>query len=222
MGKATAKYAVTEGAIPILVGRHSATLTTAIAELPDGGASARFFECDATDETSMARLFEEIGPVDHIVVATSSGTPHVRPPSATLPLVDLATAQEVYKRLWAAYNAIHFASRYLRSGGTVTLISGASGRRPQAGWGIYGALHGAIEALGRAAAIELAPIRVNVISPGCLGVRPIRQLTHHYGQFDDLAAAVIAVTSNRAITSALLDVDGGESLGDWNGDPNAD
>jgi hypothetical protein len=61
----------------------------------------------------MARLVEEIGPIGDIVVAKSSGTPDARPPSATLPLVDLATAQAVYKKLWAAYNIIHFASRYL-------------------------------------------------------------------------------------------------------------
>ena len=167
----------------------------------------------------MQRVFKEADQVDHILAATSSGTGHVQPPSATIALVDLATAKAVYSRLWGAYNALHFAPRHVRPGGTVTIISGSSGRRPQFGFGVYGALHGGLEALARAAAIELAPLRVNVVSPGSLGMKPMRQLTHHFGRYEDLAAAVVALIANPAITGAVLDVDGGESLGTRSGEP---
>jgi NAD(P)-dependent dehydrogenase (short-subunit alcohol dehydrogenase family) len=216
MGLATARLAALEGAKVILVGRRKERLLAAVETIPEAAAS--FAVCDATDESDLRRVLTEVGPVDHLVTATSSGTPHVRPPAATLPLVDLGTAKAVYSRLWAAYNAVHLAPHHVRPGGSVTIVSGASSHRPTFGFGVYGALHGALEALGRAAAVELAPIRVNVVSPGSLGVKPMRQLTHHRGRFEDLGAAVVAVSSNPAITATLLDVDGGESLGTWSGE----
>jgi NAD(P)-dependent dehydrogenase (short-subunit alcohol dehydrogenase family) len=220
MGLATAKLAAAEGAHVILLGRRQETLESAIRQLPESSsAGVRFVVGDATDEAQMKRIFTQIGAVDHVVAATSSGTPQVKPPAATIPLVDLSAAYAVYSRLWAAYNVLHLASQYVL--GTVTIISGASARRPQFGYGIYGALHGALEALARAAAVELAPLRVNVVSPGCLGVPPMRQLAHHYGQFEDLASAVVALITNPAITATVLDVDGGESLGAWSGDSTA-
>jgi NAD(P)-dependent dehydrogenase (short-subunit alcohol dehydrogenase family) len=216
MGLATAKLAAVEGAHVILLGRRQETLERAVRQLPEGSASVRFVVGDATDEVQMKHIFTQIGAVDHVVAATSSGTPQVKPPAATIPLVDLSAAHAVYSRLWAAYNVLHLASQYVL--GTVTIISGASARRPQFGYGVYGALHGALEALARAAAVELAPLRVNVVSPGCLGVPPMDQLAHHYGQFEDLASAVVALITNPAITATVLDVDGGESLGTWSGD----
>ncbi|WP_394835585.1 SDR family oxidoreductase [Pendulispora rubella] len=214
MGRAIAAAAA--GARIVFLGRGEATLESARAALP--GVDLRTIVADATDEADVAKAFEAIGPVDHIVAATSSGTAGVAPPEATIPRVNLADAHAVYRRLWAAYNALHVGARVLRPGGSVTLISGASARRPTAGFGIYGALHAAIEGLARAAAVELAPLRVNVVSPGSIGVNPMRQLTHHHGRFDDLADAVLSVIRNPAVTSAVFDVDGGESLGTWSGE----
>jgi NAD(P)-dependent dehydrogenase (short-subunit alcohol dehydrogenase family) len=221
MGRATARLAALAGARLILVGRSAEALAAAIEELPAGSA-ARSIVGDATDDARLHAIFEEVGAVDHIVAATSSGTAHLQPPDATIPRTELATAKAVYSRLWAAYNALHFAPRYLRAGGSVTLISGSSAKRPQAGFGVYGAMHGAIEALARAAAIELAPLRVNVVSPGGIGIKPARQLAHHFNRFEDLAAGIIAVLTNPAITGAVLDVDGGEFLGTWSGEPARD
>lgn len=85
------------------------------------------------------------------------------------------------------------------------------------GYGLWGTLHGSIEALARSTALELAPIRVNVISPGGIGLRPDRQLSHHAGQPEDVAAMAIALMTNPAITNAVIDVDGGERLGAWSG-----
>jgi len=214
MGRAIAVAA--EGARIVLVGRRDASLESARAALP--GVDLRTLVGDATDEADVAKAFDATGPIDHVVAATSSGTARIAPPDATIPRVSLVDAQAVYSRLWAAYNALHVGARVLRPGGSVTLISGASARRPTAGFGIYGALHASIEGLARAAAVELAPLRVNVVSPGSIGVKPMRQLTHHQGRFEDLADAVLSVIRNPAITSTVLDVDGGESLGTWSGE----
>jgi NAD(P)-dependent dehydrogenase (short-subunit alcohol dehydrogenase family) len=116
MGLATARLAALEGATVILVGRRKERLVAAVETIPDGAAS--FAVCDATDESELRHALTEVGPVDHLVAATSSGTPHVRPPAATLPLVELATAKAVYSRLWAAYNAVHLAPDHVRRGGS--------------------------------------------------------------------------------------------------------
>jgi NAD(P)-dependent dehydrogenase (short-subunit alcohol dehydrogenase family) len=105
--------------------------------------------------------------------------------------------------------------------GSITVISGSSARRPGTGFGVWTALHGAIEALARAAALELAPLRVNVVSPGGIGLHPDRQLTEHRGAPEDIGQAVLALITNPAITNAVLDVDGGERLGVWSGEANA-
>jgi len=214
MGRSVARFALEAGIHPILVGRTEASLAQAAEEIGGGSDRVSYHTADALQILS---VFERVGQVDHIVTPTSSGTPQVKPPKATIPLVDVMLAQSVYSRLWAAYNVLHLAPRFVSPEGSITIVSGASARRPQQGFGIYGAMHGALEALARAAAIELAPIRVNTISPGCLGVQPIKQLNRHFGQYDDFGIAVLGVIANRAITAATLDVDGGESLGAWSG-----
>jgi NAD(P)-dependent dehydrogenase (short-subunit alcohol dehydrogenase family) len=137
--------------------------------------------------------------------------------ASSIPATDLDAFKAAQKRLWASYNAVHLAPRHLSSNGSVVLVSGSSGRRPGAGFGVWTALHGGIEALARAAAIELAPIRVNVVSPGGIGMRPDRQLAEHFGSADDVASAILALLTNPAVTGAVLDVDGGERLGTWSG-----
>jgi NAD(P)-dependent dehydrogenase (short-subunit alcohol dehydrogenase family) len=82
---------------------------------------------------------------------------------------------------------------------------------------VWGALHASIEGLARAAALDLAPLRVNVVSPGGIGLRPDRQLARHRGTLEDVGAAVLALLTNPAMTGAVLDVDGGERLGTWSG-----
>jgi NAD(P)-dependent dehydrogenase (short-subunit alcohol dehydrogenase family) len=70
----------------------------------------------------------------------------------------------------------------------------------------------------RPAALELAPIRVNAISPGGIGLTPDRQLAHHAGQPIDVAKMAIALMTNPAVTNTIVDVDSGERLGTWSGE----
>jgi len=80
---------------------------------------------------------------------------------------------------------------------------------------VWGTLHGSIEAM--AFCIGTSSIRINVVSPGGIGLRPDRQLSHHAGQPEDIAAMAIALMTNLAVTNAVVDVDGGERLGAWSG-----
>ena len=101
----------------------------------------------------------------------------------------------------------------MSSEGSITLTSGSSGRRPQTGFGVYATLHTALNGLATAAAIELAPLRVNAISPGGIGIGRTRQLIPHPGQARDFGAIAVALMVNPAITGTIVDVDGGEFLG---------
>lgn len=83
------------------------------------------------------------------------------------------------------------------------------------GYGVWGTLHRSIEALAKSATLELAPFRVNVISPGGIGLQPDRQLIPRIGQPEDIAKIAIALMTNLAMTGAVIDVDSGERLGNW-------
>jgi len=212
MGSAIARHAAAAGARVVVVGRDAVALSQAAAAI--GGATA--LVADAADAEGLAALIAA-GPFDHLVIATSAGTR-----ASSIPATSPEIARAGFGRFWLAYGLLHVAGTLLRRGGSVTIISGSSGRRPAAGFGFWSTLHGSIEALARAAAIELAPIRVNVVSPGGIGLRPDRQLSEHTGTPDDIGAASVALLANPAITNAMLDVDGGERLGRWSGSPAAD
>lgn len=211
MGAALARRIVDAGGEVVLAGRDEASLARVGGSL---GASARAVAVDATDAAEVEQLLVFSGQVDHVAVVMSSGGSG----ASSIPATDLTRFRGAFGRLWAAYNLLHLAPRLVVPTGSITLLSGSSARRPGAGFGVWTALHGAIEALARAAVIELAPMRVNVVSPGGIGLKPDRQLLEHAGAPDDIARAFYALITNPAITGAVLDVDGGERLGAWSGE----
>lgn len=207
MGLAVARYAASQGAEVIICGRDQQRLEQAAASIR-GKVYTR--PVDFTVSHDAERLLRDLSPLDHVVV-TASANAQATSITDTPPEV----AQAAFARFWLSYHVLHHAKPAVRPTGSITLLSGSSGRRPVAGYGVWGSLHGSIEALARSAALELAPIRVNVVSPGGIGIRTDRQLAHHRGQPEDVAAMVLAVIMNPAVTSAVLDVDGGERLGTW-------
>jgi NAD(P)-dependent dehydrogenase (short-subunit alcohol dehydrogenase family) len=211
MGAATAKLAGLHGAHVTLAGHDRQRLDRALTDLRGGTAAAAIdgVVADVEDPLDARRLLHGINGLDHIAVFTgSSGVP-----ASSVAATPLPVAQQAFGRFWASYNALQAAAGHLPPGGSVTLLSGSSSRRPVAGLAVWGTLHGAIEALARNAVLELAPVRVNTISPGGIGIGVDRQLTDHAGRAQDIAAMAIAVMANPAVTNALLDVDGGERLG---------
>jgi NAD(P)-dependent dehydrogenase (short-subunit alcohol dehydrogenase family) len=206
MGGAIAKRAAGLGATVILAGRDRDALEAEAGKL----AGAEVVVGDAVDPEGAATLFAASGHLDHIVVAISAGSR-----ASSITVTAPVDARAAYAKVWAAYNALHHAPMLLTSGGSVLLISGSSARRPGAGFGVWTGVHGAIESLARAAVLELAPIRVNVVSPGGIGLKPDRQLLPRLGTPDDIAQAALSLITNPAITGAVLDVDSGERLGTW-------
>ncbi|MDT3399527.1 SDR family oxidoreductase [Streptomyces sp. B1866] len=206
MGVATARAAQDAGAEVFLSSRSQERLDKALARLPE----VHGLIADPEDHQQADLLVRQAGPLDHIA-ALAGGAPSLARGIADTPV---HVAQRSFARFWLSYNLLQASIGTVREGGSVTLLSGASASRPSGGRGFWGSLHGAIEALGRNAAYELAPLRVNTVSPGGINVVPMNwQLLPHAGMAEDVASMVLAVMANPAVTGTVIDVDGGEFLG---------
>ena len=117
---------------------------------------------DVTDSASLKQLFETVGRFDHLVYTSG---PSVR--AKALIETDLNEAQDNFDvKLWGVLRAIQHALPFMHEQGSITLTSGQLGRKLAAGQFIKTGINAATEALGKQLAKELAPRRVNVISPG--------------------------------------------------------
>lgn len=209
MGQATARAVIHRSGTAILVGRSVENLERAASDL-DGQVETQL--ADVSDANVLEATLRS-AEADHIVVAISA-----KANASSIPETPVADAQAAFSRLWGTYVALHLAPKFLPKGGSVTLISGSSARTSAPGLGVWGALHGSIEALARAASFELAPIRVNTVSPGGIGLEPDRQLLEHRASPSDIGQAILSLILNPAVTGAVLDVDAGERKGHWSGD----
>src|ERR1700735_2939499 len=159
IGLATAQAAAREGAAVVIVSSRQARIDEALATLPK---NAEGRACDLTDEAAIKALFTDLGAFDHLVF-TAGETLQLGPLAET----DIATAREFFDlRYWGAYMAAKYGRPHIRKGGSIVFTSGLAGARPHAGWSLGASICMAMEGLTRALAVELAPIRVNIVCPG--------------------------------------------------------
>ncbi|MCF8968943.1 SDR family oxidoreductase, partial [Pseudomonas carnis] len=155
IGAAVAQAALARGAHVIVAGRRLA---------PGSDSGLRSEPVDVTDSASLKQLFETVGRFDHLVY-TSGPSVRAKPLIET----DLDEAQNNFDvKLWGALRAIQHALPFLHEQGSITLTSGQMGRKLATGQFIKTGINAATEALGKQLAKELAPRRVNVISPGVI------------------------------------------------------
>lgn len=160
IGLAVVEAAAREGAIPVVVSSNRAKVDAALARLP---AAATGHALDLRDEAAVRDLFEAVGAFDHLVFTAGE--------SLQLgPIADLSLEQArafFGLRYWGALTAAKYGAPKIRPGGSIVFTSGIAGARPpQAGWALGSSICGAMEGLTRALAIELAPVRVNIVVPG--------------------------------------------------------
>jgi NAD(P)-dependent dehydrogenase (short-subunit alcohol dehydrogenase family) len=221
IGLETARLARAEGADLILTGRNADRLQQVGLEL--GAASIAAF--DATDFTRLGRFFAELpGAVDHVLV-TGPG-----PYYAPLAEFEVAKARrEIEAHLLLPIEVARHAPGKVRPGGTLLFMGGTGGRRTAPGFAMIGALTAAGPALVRNLALELAPIRVNLIAAGFVDTPlsatllgegldarreqlrttlPIRRVVIPA----DVAALAVHLMTNTALTGATFDIDGGQQL----------
>lgn len=221
IGLATAKAANAEGANVIITGRSQARLDSALKEC---GANVRAVALDVAEEPAMRAFFAELKSVDHIFITAATvtiGGGLGRDTEAMRPNLDT--------RFWGSVYAAKYGAPKMPPDSSITLCSGTSAWRPLPGSGIGSASCGAVEALGRSLAVDLAPIRVNTIAPGLIDTPLISDVmgdnasammaqaakhlpARRVGRSEDIAHAVMFLMTNGYTTGITLTVDGGRTL----------
>jgi NAD(P)-dependent dehydrogenase (short-subunit alcohol dehydrogenase family) len=159
IGFEVAQQVAAQGGTPIIASSNADRVKQAVAAL-DGKAEG--YTLDLSNEQDIRHFFERIGEFDHLVF-TAGDTLQLNELVAT----DLDKARHAFElRYWAALAAIKYASTYIRNSGSIVLTTGVAGERPLKGWTLAASVCGAVVSLTRALAVELAPIRVNAVSPG--------------------------------------------------------
>ncbi len=223
IGEATAARLLGLGHEVVIVGRDPSRLEAARARLGRGVGAAC---ADATDRARVAAFYAQTGAFDHLVLcatgAAGSG------PFAELRMEDLRASYEA--KLIAQAQAAQLALPTLRRDGSITFVTAISARTAIPGTAGLAATNAAIEAMSRTLARELAPLRVNAVSPGVIETpfwdrvpEPTRSAildatakqlpVKRIGQPDDVARAIALVIENTFMTGTVLEVDGGARLG---------
>ena len=159
IGLAVAQQVVARAARAIIASSNAERVKQAVATL-DGKAEGHTL--DLSNERDIQNFFQRIGDFDHLVF-TAGDTLQLNELVAT----DLTEARRAFElRYWAVLAAVKYASPLIRRDGSIVLTTGVAGRRPHKGWTVAASVCGTIEALTRALAVELAPIRVNAVCPG--------------------------------------------------------
>jgi NAD(P)-dependent dehydrogenase (short-subunit alcohol dehydrogenase family) len=222
IGLATALAAAARGAVVTVTSRSGERVAQAVRRV---GGSARGEVVDLENEDDTKALCERLGAFDHLVY--TAGDELLLSPVAQL---DLAAARRAFEvRVFGALCAIKHAAARIRPGGSIVLTHGIAGARPSAGWAVGAAVCGAMDALTRALAVELAPVRVNAVSPGFVrtplwSAIPEAQrealfreagsklLMKRVGEAAELAEAYCYLMENTFTTGQTLVVDGGAVL----------
>ena len=221
IGLETARRARAEGAEVILTGRNAERLERAAAEVGARGTAA----FDATDPAALDRFFAGLpAQIDHVMV-TGPG-----PYYAPLAELDRDRAREDFDHhLWLAVAVAQHAVGRVRPGGTLIFMGGTGGRSRGPGMSLIGAGTAALPALIANLAVEVAPVRVNLIAAGFVdtplsatllgddlearreqlrATLPIRRVVGP----DDVAKLAVHLMTNTALTGATYDIDGGQQL----------
>ncbi|MEJ8639598.1 SDR family oxidoreductase [Streptomyces sp. NPDC006475] len=221
MGLETARRVRAAGGQVVMVGRNPERLEQAALDIEPLSTAA----FDAADTDRLQQFFQDLpGTVDHVL--STAGGPAYMP----LADMDLAEARRHFGDRLAMTIGIALHSRdKVRPGGTLLFIGGTGGRRPAVGMTITSAMTAALPALTANLALELAPIRVNLIAAGFVdtplsasllgdqlearreelrATLPIRRVVGP----EDVAALAVHIMCNEALTGATYDIDGGQQL----------
>ncbi len=221
IGLATALGLRDQGANVTVMSRSPQNLANATEVLGDGvGVVAQ----DVLDRDSMGVAFAELGPVDILVNAATGGS------RATGPFekMDLDGFQGSFRKLWGYVNSVHAVIPLLTDDGCIVLVSGSPARKCRPGMSAISSVGNAVEGFCRAIAVEIAPRRINVVSPGIidtpmfpmegearekfLSQATAGHLLERAGTAEEVASGILFAISNDFVTGSTIDVDGGALL----------
>ena len=219
MGAATARAAAQQGAAVLAAGRRPASER-------DSSDGVDHAEVDVTEESSVKALFEPLEAIDHLFVSASPGIP------GRLLEQDLTAARTfVDGKLLGSWTCARYGAPLIPAGGSITFVTGAAAVQPSGSAAMVTAAFAAVEALSRALALELGPVRVNTIRPGYTdsemwsGLSPAERddmrsrvaramPVGRIGTPEDIAQAAMFLMNSPQTTGAVLEVSGGETLVD--------
>ena len=222
MGLATSQALVRESATVFIASRSKEKLAAAKALV---AGEVQTSSLDFTDESAVNKFFETTGRIDHLVMAAAG------PPAwgKFLELDPAALRTAFNTKFWGYFNCARSAVAYLRDDGSIIFLTGGASRAAIPGTSGLAAVNGAITCMAYTLAKELAPLRVNVISPGLIDTPAYDWMTadekqaffeqmggglpvQRIGQSHEIGEAVLLLIRNGFITGAVLDVDGGARL----------
>ncbi|MEU6611143.1 SDR family oxidoreductase [Streptomyces shenzhenensis] len=218
IGLAIAEHALAAGARVTAASRNPGRTAGTV---PSGIATE---QADITSAASIESLLERVGTFDHLAI--SAGTTAL----GTVRELDSGAARAFMDtKFWGAYEGVRAAADRIAKDGSIVLIGGIASRKHGPGRPTMAAINAALEAFGKANAVDLAPVRVNVIAPGLVETPAFadvpedvrRRLMTQYvasvpvarvGLPEDIASAAVFLMSNGYATGSVVDVDGGVQL----------
>lgn len=212
IGLATVKLLKAQGANVVAISRNPDK---------DGDIGVELAACDVRDESALAALFATHAPVDVLISAATGGERAAGP----FLQMDLAGYRASFDKLWGYTNVVRLGAEHMSETGSIVLVSGSPARRAKPGQAAIASVGGAVEQFVRAVTAELAPRRINVVSPGVidtpmfgddagarakmLGGATAKNLIPRPGTPDEVARGIMFVVENDFVTGTTVDVDGG-------------
>lgn len=221
IGFATAKMVAAEGATVIIASRSEEKLRKAKEQMR---GEIETSTVNVVDEGSVKAFFDQVGEFNHLT------TPGSEAGMGLFLELDINSARAYFdSKFWGQYYVAKYGAPKIRPEGSITFFAGVWSQRPVIGGSIVTAINSAIEGLGRALAVELAPTRVNTVSPGIVdtpiysGMAPDQRETmfkevaasvpvKRIARPEEIAHAVLYLMSNSYTTGSTLYVDGGTAL----------
>ena len=218
IGLATTEQLVSKGANVIAISRNPDRAKNVV---PEG---VELQACDVTDREALATFFAKHAPFD-ILVSAATGGERARGPFFEM---ELQAFENSFAKLWGYTNCVHLGTKYLADNGCMVLVSGTPAKRAKQGQIALGAVGAAIESFVRTVSIEMAPKRINVVSPGVIDTpmfgpesaerdSAIANMTKGHsiprgGSADEIALGIVFTIENDFVTGTVVEVDGGALL----------
>lgn len=222
LGLATAIAAAEEGAKVVIVSGSQEKISLALKELPAGSEG---YAINLRETQHIKSFFEQNGNFDHLVYTAAENLNLTR-----ISDLEVEDAQNFFTlRFWGAFAAVKYGAPYINEGGSINLTGGIAGIRPGAGWVLGASICAAMEGFTRAMAVELAPVRVNLVSPGVIKTNLWNNMTEsdrealytnvgnalpvkRVGEAEDIAQTFLYMMKQKFATGQVITVDGGTVL----------
>lgn len=214
IGLATTRQLASGGASVVAISRNPD-------RAGDVHSSITLRACDVRSGEAVAALCAEYAPYD-ILVSAATGGERAAGPFLTM---DMDGYKRSFDKLWGYANCVRYGAAHLAKDGCIVLVSGAPARRARPGQIALSSVGGAVEAFVRGMAPEIAPRRINVVSPGVINTpmfgppsperdaladkRCANHLIPRAGTADEVADAILFLIRNDFVTGTTIDVDGG-------------